>query len=115
MGSLSASRLDQWTDRVTYGAIVAYSLAVWWPTRALPYYWDTATFVVNGARDLRATGFDPLVVAHSDFAHPPLFVALVALAWSALGDSRVVAHALTLPALPAAMAATYRLGIRVSD
>jgi hypothetical protein len=115
MGTLSASRLDPWTDRITYAVIVAYSLAMWWPTRALPYYWDTATFVVNGARDLRATGFDPLVVAHSDFAHPPLFVALVAAAWSIFGDSRVVAHALTLPALPAAMVATYRLGIRIAD
>ena len=115
MASLSASRLDPWTDRIVHAAIVAYGLAVWWPTRTLPYYWDTASFVVNGARDLLATGFHPLVVAHSDFAHPPLFVALVAVAWSVFGDSRLVAHALTLPALPAAMVATYRLGARVAD
>jgi hypothetical protein len=119
IGALGASRVEAWVeraqDRVTYACIAAYGLAVWWPTRALPYHWDSATFVVDAARDLRASGFHPLVASHSDFAHPPLFVALVALAWSVLGESRAVAHALVLPALPLAMAATYRLGAKVSD
>jgi hypothetical protein len=118
MGARSASRVatvETWTDRATVACIGAFGLAVWWPTRTLPYHWDSATFVVDAARDLIATGFHPLVATHSDFAHPPLFVALVALAWSALGESRAVAHALVLPALPLAMLATYRLGIKVSD
>jgi hypothetical protein len=96
-------------------AIGAFGLAVWWPTRALPYHWDSATFVVDAARDLMATGFHPLIATHSDFAHPPLFVALVALAWTLFGESRVVAHALVLPALPALMLATTRLGCRFGD
>lgn len=112
---LNAARLEQWADRATGAFIALYGLAVWWPTRTLPYHWDSATFVVDAARDLMSRGFHPLVATHSDFAHPPLFVALVALAWTVLGESRAVAHALVLPALPAAMLATYRLGLKVGD
>jgi hypothetical protein len=118
MSALNASRVEtyeRWTDRATVACIGAFGLAVWWPTRTLPYHWDSATFVVDAARDLIATGFHPLVATHSDFAHPPLFVALVALAWKLFGESRAVAHALVLPALPLAMLATYRLGLKVSD
>lgn len=104
-----------WADPITYACIAAYGLAVWWPTRALPYYWDSATFVVDAARQLLATGFHPFIATHSDFAHPPLLVALVALSWKVFGESREVAHALMLPALPAAMMATYRLGSRTGD
>jgi hypothetical protein len=116
--ALNASRVasyEAWADRAMVACIGAYCLAVWWPTRDLPYHWDSATFVIDAARDLRASGFHPLIATHSDFAHPPLFVALVALAWTLLGESRAVAHALVLPALPAAMLATYRLGVKVSD
>jgi hypothetical protein len=95
--------------------IVAYGAAVWWPTRTLPYHWDSATFAVDAARDLLATGFSPLIATHSDFAHPPLFVALLALSWKFFGESRLVAHALVAPALPAAMLATFRLGVHVAD
>ncbi len=118
MGALNASRVETvqtWTDRATVACIGAFGLAVWWPTRTLPYHWDSATFVIDAARDLIATGFHPLIATHSDFAHPPLLVALVALAWKLFGESRAVAHALVLPALPLAMLATYRLGLRVSD
>jgi 4-amino-4-deoxy-L-arabinose transferase-like glycosyltransferase len=94
---------------------VVYSVVVWWPTRDLPYHWDSASFVVDASRDLLATHFHPLVAGRSDFAHPPLFVALLALAWKLFGDSRLVSHLLVLPALPAAMIAAYRLGTRVCD
>jgi hypothetical protein len=71
--------------------------------------------VVDAARDLLASHFHPLVAGHSDFAHPPLFVAALGLAWRLFGESRLVSHALVLPALPAAMLATYRLGTKVAD
>jgi hypothetical protein len=110
-----ARRRVEAADAVICACLVAYGLAVWWPTRGLPYYWDTATFVIDAARDLRASGFHPLVATHSDFAHPPLLVAMVALAWSLFGESRVVAHAVMLPALPAMLVATYWLGVRLAD
>jgi 4-amino-4-deoxy-L-arabinose transferase-like glycosyltransferase len=112
---VSGSRIERWADPIVCAVSVAYGIAVWWPTRSMPYYWDSATFVVDAARDLLATHFDPLVAGHSDFAHPPLFVATLALAWRIFGDGRVVSHALVLPALPAAMVGTYLLGKRVAD
>lgn len=108
-------RIERWSDPIVYGLAATYGLVVWWPTRSLPYYWDSATFVVRAAHDLLATHFRPLLASHSDFAHPPLFVALLALAWAAFGDARIVSHLLVLPALPLAMIATYHLGKRVAD
>ena len=72
-------------------------------------------FVVDAARDLLVQHFQPLIAGHSDFAHPPLFVALLAVAWRTMGDSLVVSHALMAPSLPLAMIATYRLGRQVGD
>jgi len=103
-------RVERWVDLSFCLASAVYGLAVWWPTRDLPYYWDSASFVVDASRDLLATHFHPLVASHSDFAHPPLFVAALALAWMLFGDGRLVSHALVLPALPIAMMATYGLG-----
>jgi len=107
--------MERWADPIAYLAAVVYGVGVWWPTRSLPYFWDSATFVVDAARDLLVTHFDPLVAGHSDFAHPPLFVGVLALAWRVFGDTRLVSHLLVLPALPAAMIATYHLGKRVAD
>jgi hypothetical protein len=112
---LSGTRVARWADRALLVFAVVYAVVLWWPTRDLPYHWDSASFVVDASRDLIATHFHPLVASHSDFAHPPLFVALLALAWQLFGDSRVVSHLLVLPALPAAIVATYRLGTTVCD
>lgn len=95
-------------------AVIAVgSVVAWWPTRRLPYFWDGAGFVVDAARDMLHSGFSPLVPAHAYFAHPPLFIALVALAWATFGESREVAHAVVLPFLPMAMLALYALGRRL--
>ena len=112
---MTGSRAERWADPLVYLVVTAYGLTVWWPTRSLPYHWDSATFVVDAARDLLVTHFHPLVASHSDFAHPPLFVAALALAWTLCGDARLVSHPLVLPALPLAMIATYHLGKRIAD
>jgi 4-amino-4-deoxy-L-arabinose transferase-like glycosyltransferase len=93
--------------------LVACALAAWWPTRDLPYFWDSAAFVVDAARNLLRTHFTPLVPTHAYFAHPPLFIALVAAAWGAFGESRVVAHAVILPFVVVAVLALYGLGRRL--
>jgi hypothetical protein len=111
----NASGVERWGDRGMVACAVAYAFAVWWPTRELPYHWDSASFVVDAARDLMASHFHPLIATHSDFAHPPLFVALLAMAWEIFSESRLVAHALVLPALPLAMIGTYRLGSHLGD
>ncbi len=103
-------------DAVVTTAFVAYSVVMWWPTRNLPYFWDAAGLVVPAAREMLTHGFFPLVLgANAYYAHPPLFVALLALAWRIFGDSRGVAHALILPFLPMAMSATYLIGARLHD
>ncbi|MGO8998825.1 MAG: ArnT family glycosyltransferase [Polyangiaceae bacterium] len=99
-------------DAAAIGAFVVYSAVMWWPTRDLPYFWDSAGFIVVAARDMFRHGFWPLVPTHEFYAHPPLFVALVAAAWRVFGESRVVAHAVVAPFLALAMSATYLLGVR---
>lgn len=103
-------------DAVVTTAFVTYGVAMWWPTRNLPYFWDAATLVIPAAREMLTHGFFPLVLgANAYYAHPPLFVALLALAWRTFGESRVVAHAIILPFLPMAMSATYFIGARLHD
>jgi hypothetical protein len=103
-------------DAVVTTAFIAYGVVMWWPTRNLPYFWDAVALVVPAAREMLAHGFFPLVLgANAYYAHPPLFVALLALAWRVFGESRVVAHALILPFLPTAMSATYFIGARLHD
>lgn len=97
-----------------YAAAAVYALAVWWPTRELPYFWDGAEFVANSARILLETHFTPLALAWTDFAHPPLFVASLALAWRIFGESKLLSHLIVLPTLPVLLAATYRVGRRTS-
>jgi 4-amino-4-deoxy-L-arabinose transferase-like glycosyltransferase len=103
-------------DAAVTAAFVAYGIVMWWPTRNLPYFWDAAGLVVPAAREMLTHGFFPLVLGgHAYYAHPPLFVVLLALAWRIFGESRVVAHALILPFLPMAMRATYGIGARLHD
>jgi hypothetical protein len=103
----------RWLDPAAIAAFIAYGLMVWWPTRNLPYFWDAAGLVVPAAHDMLKGGFWPLVPTHEYYAHPPLFIALVALAWRLFGDSRLVAHAVVLPFLPLAMTAIYLIGRRL--
>lgn len=105
---------DRGADGAAIVAIVVGAAIAWWPTRNLPYFWDGAGFVVDAARDMLHSGFTPLIPTHAYFAHPPLFMALVALAWGAFGESREVAHAVVLPFLPIAMLALYALGRRLN-
>jgi 4-amino-4-deoxy-L-arabinose transferase-like glycosyltransferase len=108
-----AAWLREHADACAAAAIVACGLGVWWPTRDLPYHWDAAAFVVDAARDLLRAGFAPLVPTHAYFAHPPGFIALVAAAWAAFGESRIVAHAVVLVFLWVGMLALYALGRRL--
>jgi hypothetical protein len=110
---LTVARLGWVPDAAVVAAILVYSTAVWWPTRDLPYHWDAAMFTIPATRDLLATHFRPFVVGHSDFAHPPVFMALLALAWMAFGASRAVSHAFVFPFLPLAMMGTFALGTRL--
>lgn len=87
--------------------------AVWWPTRTLPYHWDGALFVAPAARDLLQNNFSPFIFRYTNFAHPPLFIAGLALIWKLFGKSLLVAHLYILPFLPLLLASIYGVGVEI--
>jgi len=89
--------------------VLLYSLLLWWPSHDLPYHWDSAGFVINSARKLLETNFNPLIVPDSDFAHPPLLITLLALSWKIFGQTLIVSHLLMLPFLPLLLISAYFL------
>lgn len=92
-----------------------FSLLFWWPSRNLPYHWDTADFVINAARNLQQTGFIPLVAEHSEFAHPPLFPAMIALVWNLFGETKFITHLITFPFLPLLLYGVFLVGKKITD
>ena len=94
-------------------AALVYAALIWWPTRELPYHWDSATFVARAARDLLARDFQPFVAQFSFFAHPPLFIAGLALWQKSFGTSLLAAHVFVAPFLPLLLLSTYALGARL--
>jgi len=77
-----------------------FSIALWLPTRYLPYHGDAAGFVVPASQNLLATGYTPLIAKGSDFSHPPLFILLHTVAWQIFGLGPITGHYLMLPFLP---------------
>jgi hypothetical protein len=71
--------------------------AFWFPTRNLPYWWDSAGLIIQGAEVIfkhNLTIFDPdlpLVYGHS-----PLFPYLVAVSWKLFGQSLLTSHLINL-------------------
>lgn len=100
----------EWFDVFVFVAILIFSVSVWWPTRFLPYHWDSASFVVNAARDLMNRNFSPLVLLEFKTAHQPGLMLMLGIAWKIFGENRLVSHILMLPSLPILMLSTYFLG-----
>ena len=88
-------------------------LSVFWlPTIDIPYWWDSAGYVVHTARQFLETNFNPLVPSdeYTDFAHPPFFVALLAASWKIFGESLLVSHFLNFIFAFLVLFYTYLLG-----
>ena len=49
-----AGTVASYADLAMGAACLAYGLVQWWPTRRLPYHWDSASFVIREARDFAA-------------------------------------------------------------
>lgn len=99
--------------RIAAVVIVLFCMLVWWPTRNLPYHWDSAGFFINATKQLVDTGFSPWVAEFSDFAHPPLLMTLVGGAWNVFGEELWVSHVVMWVFLPLLMGATYLIGRKV--
>lgn len=69
----------------------------WLPTRNLPYWWDSAGLVIQGAEVIfkhNLTIFDPNLPMV--YGHPPLFSYLVAVIWKIMGQSLLTSHLINL-------------------
>lgn len=91
-------------------AVVVYAalLAAHWPLLHLPYYWDEAGYFIPAALDLFRHGW---WVPRTTLAngHPPLFMAVLALAWRIFGVSIPVTRAVALVFAAALLLATAQL------
>ena len=97
-----------------FAALFACVVLLHLPLIDLPYYWDEAGYFVPAARDIYADGH---FVARSTLsnAHPPLVMALVALAWKLLGFHIWAARLAMLLVAAAALAGLFRLSERVAN
>jgi len=94
-------------DVYTIIFIVLFSLVIWWPSRYLPYFWDSAGFVIPTTTDFLNNRPPLLITQHSDFAHPPLFPLFLSFIWRIFGSSRFVSHLTMFPFLPLILISTY--------
>lgn len=99
-------------DLIFIFLLVAVLLAFWLPTINIPYWWDSAGYVVHTARQFLETNFNPLVPRdeYTTFAHPPFFIATLAGLWKIFGESLLVSHLLNLIFAFLVLFYTYLLG-----
>lgn len=93
---------------IVFLAITTFIL--WLPTTGIPYWWDSAGYIIPAAHRFIDTGFNPLVPGFTDFAHPPLFIVLLAIVWMIFGESLFISHALNLIVTLLAVVYTFLLG-----
>jgi 4-amino-4-deoxy-L-arabinose transferase-like glycosyltransferase len=84
------------------------------PLLRLPYFWDEAGYYIPAARDLLLRG---TLIPHStpSNAHPPLVMALLALAWKAAGYTPVVTRTVMLLIAAFSLLGVFRLAQRVAN
>jgi Gpi18-like mannosyltransferase len=102
-----------WFDLAASSCLIIYSVIIWLPTRAFPFHWDSAGFVINALENLRQTNFNPPVITGSDFAHPPLFIFLAALIWKVFSQSILAQHLINLPFFILFLVSNYYLSKKI--
>ncbi len=94
-------------------------LIFWFPTRNIPYWWDSAGYVVHAARYYINTNFTSLLLPSdsgiSAFARPPLFVFSLAIIWKIFGESLLTSHLFYLIFVLLAVFFTYLLGKKIAN
>lgn len=100
------------TDLFFIFLLVVISVIFWLPTVNIPYWWDSAGYIMHTASQFLETDFNPLVAKneYSDFAHPPLFPFILALMWKIFGESLLASHFLNLIFVFLLFFYTYLLG-----
>jgi 4-amino-4-deoxy-L-arabinose transferase-like glycosyltransferase len=82
---------------LVYALLLLFAVSIWWSTRYLPHHWDAAGFVINAAKDILDSNFTQFTTTHSDFAHPPFLMLLLAASWRFFSDNLLVSHLVMLP------------------
>jgi len=103
------------TNQIFWISLLCFvTLILWFPTRNLPYWWDSAGYVIHGARYYINTNFSSIFLpsdsAITAFAHPPFFVFTLALLWRVFGESLLISHIYYLMFVLLAVIFTYLLG-----
>lgn len=74
-------------------------LSFWWTTKDIPYWWDSAGYVIAGTRHLLAQNFWPLEMGSpidAGIAHPLLLLVILGTFWKIFGESLLVSHLVNL-------------------
>jgi hypothetical protein len=112
--------VDGRTDSRKYSSALLFALfflllfVLHIPLLRLPYFWDEAGYYIPAARDLLFSG---TLIPHStpSNAHPPLVMALLALAWKVAGYTPVVTHTVMLLIAASSLLGVFRLAQRVAN
>lgn len=99
-------------DLIFISLLGAVLIAFWLPTIDIPYWWDSAGYVVHSAKQFVETNFNPLVPRdeYTNFAHPPFFITILAVSWKIFGESLFISHFLNFIFTFLVLFYTYLLG-----
>jgi hypothetical protein len=85
-------------------------IGLWFQTIAIPYWWDSAGLIITGAQKLIETNSWPFFVGlEGAYAHPTLFITIVALSWKIFGHTLLTSHFINLIFAAVAVLYTYKL------
>ncbi len=98
---------DYWFEMLVVVATAVYAGLIWWSTKELPYHWDGAVLVVNGAKWLLSQGETSGSLVEFGRVEMPIVQALVVGLWKIWGETVVVTRALFGVGLGGVMVASY--------
>jgi len=116
---MNFKKFQNFTRRVQFERLLLPLLLVvlgifWWPTRNLPYWWDSAGLIMQNAdqflqHNLR---FGPGLL--DTYAHPPFLSYLMAVVWKVFGEKLLVSHIVNLFFAVLLMVYTYLLAQQIT-
>ncbi len=84
-------------DLILFSLLLILLFLFWWPTRNLPFWWDSAGVVAIGSKILIRNNFKLIELGiPGNYPHTILFVQIHALLWKVFGTSILVSHLLML-------------------
>ncbi len=110
--------LNKFSVLIFPAILIGVVLFFWSFTINIPYWWDSAGYIIGTAKYYLDTQFSSFFIPSdsrfSCFAHFPLFPWLLARFWQIFGESLWASHLFYLPFIILAVLATYFLGKKMS-